>query len=226
MFKNLIKIIFYIQAIFILKSNSYELDNLDCQIQNLKFKNEYLTIQKKDSILEAIPRRNVFLKAKSDDDNNGLTMKTFTWSFIRANTTDLNMTIQLEEDEVYFIKNKDTDEFLCAMNRYEQMLNSKHRFNLMSSNRMIYTTLKANKLMIENDLKDCKWKMIKLEMILAENDEILMRTYNILNYAHNEALYTSSKNNQIGRNILLWHTIRKKDDFKWTVSCKNDFYKE
>jgi hypothetical protein len=219
MSKKLIEIIFFIQALFILKLKSYELDNLNCQIKNAKFRNEYLTVQLNYS-QETVPlRRNVFLKPYDSSDRN-------TWTFIRANTSDLNMTSEMNENEVYFIKNKETSEFLCALNRYELMLNSKHRFNLMTSSRIIYTTLKANKLMLENELRDCKWKMIKLEMILAEFDKILMRKYNILNIAHTEALYATSKNNQNGKNIFLWHSIRKRDDFKWIVKCSNDFYKD
>jgi hypothetical protein len=119
-----------------------------------------------------------------------------TWKFIQLDDA-LNNT--------FFLKSQKYNEYLCT-----------------NENNKIFTTQKANKLMINNDLDECKWKFERI------TTEFNLNTFNIHNVFYKQFLHVEipsdySIDNEIHkRKLFMSQRNIIQDNSRWIVDCFDD----
>jgi hypothetical protein len=198
---------------FVLTS-SISLNNLECTIKNGQFSSEYLFKDDSNQNEKANKniKQNVYLYPLKKIQNLELVI----WKFIR---------VESNNSDIYFIKTESNDEFLCSSHRINHMLKLNHKFHSIKES-YLFTTIKATKTMLNNKLKDCKWRLDQLKSENNSNSTDI-GYFNISNMNGNKYLYASSGFFEPGdykRNVYIWNKPSKLESFKWKIDCSLNLF--
>jgi hypothetical protein len=128
-----------------------------------------------------------------------LDLNDITWKFIQFDDVHKGC---------FFLKSQKYNEYLCT-NRYQK----------------VFTTDKANKYMVNNNLNECKWRFEGIK------SEFYLNTFKIYNVFYNKILYFervsnySINNGLIKRKLLIDNKEIESDyqeESKWIVDCYDD----
>jgi hypothetical protein len=180
--------------IFKIEARKY---NYECLIENNRYPYEYLYA----SVSRRSNQNNVFTYQPTKTDD----IKKFGWSLISL--------FNKPDNDLFYMRNLETKEYLCTENKFER------KFNVLSAfdkKRLVHTwsfeeTIeKYNKLILSNE---CVWRFERA----APNSNVFF----IWNYFYNEPLYAGTylfKQARNKRNVYLRNKTIKTDEFKWTVT--------
>ena len=185
--KNLFVILITINICLLTKHYSC----LDCVINSKEYPFEFLYNSNTGNSLKNPLKLNIFTKPISQIEN----YDTIKWILIQyGNGTS-------------YLKNKNSDEYLCANNSF---FGSKN-------NRQILTTDKSKKY-------ECLWN-IELAESFKKSYLEEEKNYFLWNVKYNRKIYAPSflfKYNRFHRNVFLWHKSgSSSDEFKWNIECSN-----
>jgi hypothetical protein len=168
-----------------------------------------------------------YLSTTNNDNNNGRTRNVFTCSLDELNTmNDFDKTIWdfipvLDgRPNQYYLRprNKNKDLYLCATNKFEYVLQTRHKYH-KTSQRLVQTYLIKNVHKLRKMNNKCVWNLNKVKG----------NTYIIRNQMKNETLFAGSKFLKFGkskRNVYLWPNVQSniQTQFRWIVVCSKDIF--
>ena len=178
-------------------TNNNNNNKFECLIENNRYPLEYLyaTLSRRSN------QNNVFTYQPTKIDD----IKTFGWTLIGLKDKSAN--------DLFYMKNIETKEYLCSENKFEK------KFNVLSTfdkKRLVHTWSvdeKKEKYGHFELSKECVWRFER-----AEPDS---NVFLIWNHFYNEPLYAGTylfKQARNKRNVYLRNKTIKTDEFKWIVT--------